>query len=456
MKVIAKERVDEITKQTAEPSWVKDGRLKAFESYVKLPTPSAREEGWRRTEIDALDLAKLSVVVSDAKEKISTSAPKVVATALNHLGKDLPFIYATSKGVEIAKQAEELEKKGVIFCSLSTALAKHADLLSKYISVETQAKHDFTDVDKFYLMNQSLFNCGAFLYVPKDVVLTDPVVSVLSTLNESALAFFSRVIIVLEQGAKAEFVNIFTSDVEEFDAAKTQDGHGDLSLVNASVETYIGQNATLAYVEVSDFSSNTFSVSRIYNEVKRDGKFHSMTVALGGLQIKSDIQTNLKEPGSLSDIRGVVLGADSEHFSFNTIQDHTAPDTTSTINFRVALKDSSSSAYLGTIRVTKEAQRTDSYQSNKNLLIGSNAHADSIPKLEILADDVKCAHGATVGPADREQIFYLMSRGLNALEAEELIVSGFFRQVVQSCPVDGAPNWINDLVAQKIQSGQKK
>jgi len=102
--------------------------------------------------------------------------------------------------------------------------------------------------------------------------------------------------------------------------------------------------------------------------------------------------------------------------------------------------------------VSKEGQRTDSYQSNKNLLLGSNAHADSIPKLEILADDVKCAHGATVGPADKEQIFYLMSRGLSSLEAEELIVTGFFRQVVQSCPVDGAGDWINSLVADKIHS----
>ncbi len=145
----------------------------------------------------------------------------------------------------------------------------------------------------------------------------------------------------------------------------------------------------------------------------------------------------------------------TKRYSFNTIQDHIAPDTSSTINFRVALKDSSSSAYLGTIRVSKEGQRTDSTQSNKNLLLGANAHADSIPKLEILADDVKCSHGATVGPADKEQIFYLMSRGLNNLEAEELIVTGFFRQVVQSCPVDGAGDWINNLVAEKILSSKK-
>lgn len=446
VKTIAKERVDEITRQTAEPAWLKDSRLKAFESYLKIPTPCNRDENWRRTEVEALDLAALNVVVNDSKEKQAAKEPAVVTAALAHLGKKLPYIYTTPQSVEVGNADSALLSKGVIFCSLKTALAQHADLLSKYLSAENLPQPDFAENDKFYLMNQSLFNCGAFLYVPKNVVLESPVLNILSSGEETSIALFPRVIIIVEQGAKAEFVNLSTASKKQAQEA------GPLSLVNSSIETYVGQNAGLSYLDVSDFSGNTFAVSRVYNEVKRDGSLHSSTVALGGWQIKSDIQTNLKEPGSKSDIRGVVLGAGSERYSFNTIQDHIAPDTGSTINFRVALKDSASSAYLGTIRVSKEAQRTDSYQSNKNLLLGSNAHADSIPKLEILADDVKCSHGATVGPADKEQIFYLMSRGLSNLEAEELIVTGFFRQVVQSCPVDGAGDWINELVADKIHA----
>lgn len=449
MKTIAKERVDEITKQTAEPAWLKDSRVKAFESYLKTPTPCNRDENWHRTEVDSLDLATLNVIVSDTKEKKAGREPDVIAAAFAHLGKQLPFIYTTPQSVEIGNAESELLSKGVIFCSLKTALTQHADLLNKYLSSGVLSTPDFAHNDKFYLMNQSLFNCGAFFYVPKNVILENPVLNVFTSGEESSIAVFPRVIIIVEEGAKAEFVNISTS------ARKTATDNTALSLINSSIETVVGQGATLSYLDVSDFSDNTFAVSRVYNEVKRDASLHSSTIALGGWQIKSDIQTNLKEPGAKSDIRGVVLGAGSERYSFNTIQDHIAPDTSSTINFRVALKDSSSSAYLGTIRVSKQGQRTDSTQSNKNLLLGSNAHADSIPKLEILADDVKCSHGATVGPADKEQIFYLMSRGLNNLEAEELIVTGFFRQVVQSCPVDGAGDWINNLVAEKIHSSKK-
>ena len=122
----------------------------------------------------------------------------------------------------------------------------------------------------------------------------------------------------------------------------------------------------------------------------------------------------------------------------------------SNINFHVALKDQSTSIYQGVIKVDKKAQKTDSFQSNKNLLLGREAKADSIPKLEILADDVKCAHGATVGPVDKEQIFYLQSRGLTASESEELIVSGFFHKVLETCPITGAIEWIDTLIADKI------
>jgi Fe-S cluster assembly protein SufD len=184
--------------------------------------------------------------------------------------------------------------------------------------------------------------------------------------------------------------------------------------------------------------------------VSRDARYETLALALGGHQIKSDLATRLDAPGANSDVYGIVLGAGREKYSFNTIQGHDAPDTTSNINFRVALKNQSSSVYQGIVRVDKIAQRTNAFQSNKNLLLDSDAKADSIPKLEILADDVKCSHGATVGPVDREQIFYLMSRGLSEKQAEELVVLGFFRQVVELFSMEEAQSWLSELVATKI------
>ena len=195
-----------------------------------------------------------------------------------------------------------------------------------------------------------------------------------------------------------------------------------------------------------------FAVTHCNNEIVRHALLNSLTVGLSGLQLKTDIRTNLRGAGSESEVLGIIFGDKSESFSFNTIQDHNAPNTRSNINFKVVLKDQSTSIYQGIIRVAKDAQKTDDFQSNKNLLLGQKAKADTIPKLEILADDVKCSHGATVGPVDREQVFYLMSRGLAAAQAEELIVGGFVRQILESCPIPGAADWIESLISQKIHS----
>src|SRR4030095_7410926 len=149
-------------------------------------------------------------------------------------------------------------------------------------------------------------------------------------------------------------------------------------------------------------------VGRAQAEVGRDAQFTSLAVATGGRQTKSDIATVLNALGVSNEVLGIVLGSRRENYSFDTIEQHNAHDTRSNINFRVALKDAAASVYQGTIKVAKAAQKTNTYQQNKNLLLGGEARADSIPRLEILADDVKCSHGATVGPVDKEQLFYLM------------------------------------------------
>jgi Fe-S cluster assembly protein SufD len=216
---------------------------------------------------------------------------------------------------------------------------------------------------------------------------------------------------------------------------------------------HVKPSAKVTYLEAQLQGDEIFLVNRSTCLVDRDGRYESLTLALGGCQTKSDMATILRAPGASSGILGVVLGSGEEKFSFNTIQEHTATDTTSDINFRVALKDKSSSVYEGIVRVAKVAQRTSAYQSNKNLLLDGTATADSIPKLEILADDVKCSHGATVGPVDREQIFYLMSRGVSRSVAEQLVVLGFFRQTLEQFSFNTGLSWLSENVSRKMHGG---
>lgn len=443
---IARERVDVLAVRNAEPDWLKRSRLAAWEAYLLMPMPTTRDEEWRRTDLDALDLSRLvpleaAKTTTNEQDKLGT-LPAWIESVHRHVERTQAFVVQSSTGSFQTQISDELKKKGVVFTSLETAFEKHEDLIKPYFD---QNKIQLAD-GKFALMNKALFNCGAFLFVPKNVEIADPFFIVINLTGDqmtggNPAAIFPRVVVVAEANSKVSVVTILTSESHT----------GGMSLVNSIVEVHTGQGATVNSAEIDNFDSNIFSVVRNDNYVERDGKLSSITACLGGAHVKADIVTCLNAPGSSSDILGVILGDANEQFNYNTVQEHAAPDTTSNINFRVALKDQSASVYQGIIKVAKIAQRTNAYQSNKNLLLGHQAKADSIPKLEILADDVKCSHGATVGPVDREQLFYLMSRGLTRTEAEELVVNGFFRQVVENAPIAGCGEWISELVAAKIK-----
>jgi len=441
---IAKERVADLAQRNGEPSWLQDSRNAAWEIYFQSPMPTTRDDDWRKTEIDNLDLSTF-ITVDPLKNK-ATKAPamEILQSALAKLGEPAGlFVDDYESQTQYATIKPELAKQGVIFLPLTEAIEKHPDLVKKIFENGKPLASD----DKFTLMNKALFNSGLLLYVPKNVVVDGPFVSAVNLpVGSTGQAVFPRVVVVAEANSHVTLVSAFANaDVETAD--KSVAG---TTLSNSFFEITVGQGAKVTVMAVDKLSNAVFAVSRVRTHIHKDGIFNLTTAGLGGKQIKSDIETIMVEPGSHSDIRGVVLGDGSEHFSYNTIQEHTCPDTTSNINFRVALKDTSSSVYQGIVKVDKIAQRTNAFQSNKNLLLGTEARADSIPRLEILADDVKCSHGATVGPVDKEQLFYLNCRGLNLKEAEELIVRGFFVQILDDIEIKGAADWVGDLVADKI------
>ncbi len=438
---IARERVDNLASQNGEPSWLKELRVSSWEAYLQTPMPTGRDEDWRKTEIDNLDLSALNAIDLSTKNDVKAKLPDWFDTALTFFDNHSGVVAEVGHSSIPAQLSADLVSQGVIFCSIKQALHDHAELIRPYLSkIESD--------QKFVLMNKALFNSGTFLYVPANVEIEGPFVSLThftsSNGSPNGVAIFPRLIAVLGKHSKASLVNVLSS--EQGKETKTTLR----SLANALVEVHVDAGAKFEYLELQKFDANVFAITRTHNQVEQDASIKSLTVAIGGSQLKGDIATVLNAHGASSDLQGIVLGDTDEHYSFNTIQKHNAPNTTSNINFRVALKGNAQSIYQGIIEVAKVAQKTAAFQSNKNLLLGSQARADSIPKLEILADDVKCSHGATVGPVDREQIFYLMSRGLAAPEAEELIVTGFFRQILEACTIGRAKEWVYDVLAEKI------
>lgn len=448
---IAREKVTKLAARQGEPKWLTERRQAYWTKSIEQSEPVKKQDDWRKTLIETLEL-ELAQPVGTTK----TDQNVLKEAWLKKLVAYMPAVSAVvtdgkeGAAVELrSDSAKGLSEKGLVVSTIQEATTKHQELLKKYLpegSVYSQ--------DKLGAMAEAFFANGAFIYIPKNTKLDGPILIANSVKSDGdSTPVFTRVLIAVEDGAEVEIINVFAStDSEKSDFKIPKKGKAEWQLSNALVEIVQGQASHVRYIELQSFNADVFSVVRNTNDVGKDSSLESLTIGLRGGQLKSDIVTNLRGRGANADIEGIVVGAREEHFSFNTIQNHIEPDTHSNIDFRIALKDKSVSSYQGNIKVEPEAQKIQAFQANKNLILGEDARADSIPRLEILADDVKCSHGATVGPIDKEQVFYLMTRGLSRTEAEELVVQGFFNTVLAACKVAGINEWINSLLSEKLHS----
>jgi Fe-S cluster assembly protein SufD len=254
--------------------------------------------------------------------------------------------------------------------------------------------------------------------VPKGVVLEKPLyVRIANTVAGSSLFF--RLLVIADPESR------FTL-IEEY-ASESVDLPG---YTNAAVELFVEQAAKLEYVSIQNLSRETWHFASHHGRVERDAELDWVAGGFGSKKGKTRIQNDLAGPGATSRVTGAYFADGDQHLDYDTFQEHMAPSTESDFAFKGALRDQARAVWRGMIRVEPEAQKTNAYQENRNLLLSNQAHADSIPGLEIMANDVRCTHGATIGQVDREQLFYLMSRGLSRSEAERLIVRGFFTDIL--------------------------
>jgi Fe-S cluster assembly protein SufD len=256
------------------------------------------------------------------------------------------------------------------------------------------------------------------VHVPKGVELDKPLyVRVTNSAEDAAL--FWRLLVIADPGARFALVEEVASSAPDL-----------RSYTNAAVELFVEQGAKLEYVSLQNLSRETWHFASQHARVERDAELDWVTGGFGSKKGKVRIQNDLAGEGATSQVTGAYFTDGNQHLDYDTFQEHIAPSTTSDFAFKGALRDTSTAVWRGMIRVERDAQKTNAYQENRNLMLSPTAHAVPIPGLEILANDVRCTHGATVGRVDREQLFYLMARGLSRREAERLIVRGFFEDVL--------------------------
>ena len=358
-------------------------RSEAAKRFAELPLPSTSDEHWRFTDLRgfAPDQVPDAVAVSEKKPMLD----------LDVAGRAV----VTESGIEVVSAPD-----GITFEPLP------ADYPSKLIP----------DDDRFAMENLAQWQHGLLVRVPKGVELDRPLY-VQVTSNGGSL--YWRMVVEAEEGAR------FTL-IEDLSSA----GPDTLAYTNAVVELFVRPQAKIEYVSLQNLSRETWHFGRHKAWLERDSELDWVIGGFGSKRGKVWIENDLAGPGATSRVTGAYFADGDQHLDYDTFQEHIAPNTESDFAFKGALREQASAVWRGMIRVEPEAQQTNAYQENRNLLLSDEAHADSIPGLEIMANDVRCTHGATLGKVNREELFYLMARGLSRAEAERLIVRGFFQDVL--------------------------
>lgn len=418
-----------------EPEWLRHRRTQAWDVYERTPMPTTRLEEWRYTDLaKKLDLDALRLSDTEAAPDDPRAWPAQLRATVQEDHEASGHIVIIDDHVVHSDLIGDLAAQGVILMSLREAVRTHGELLKEHLATEAVPAEE----GKFAALNAALWADGIFLYVPRGVRLELPV-RVTRWLSESGAAYFSRVLIVAEPQSQVSYVDEVVSD--DFDAQ---------TLTSTAVEVVARDGAQVQYVALQRLGRGAFYQSVQRTLAGRDATLDTLNVALGASVSRVDLNARLLGPGANSDMLGLYFGDGDQHFDFNTSQDHTQPHTGSDLLYKGALDGDSRAVFRGIIRVLPGAQRTDAYQTNRNLLLSRGARADSLPNLEIEADDVKCSHGATVGELDSESKFYLMSRGLSRIQAERLVVMGFLGEVLSKLPLGGVVEKVNRVIEQKL------
>ncbi|HXJ64333.1 MAG TPA: Fe-S cluster assembly protein SufD [Actinomycetota bacterium] len=386
-------------------------RTAAATRYREFPLPDTTQEAWRFTDLKGFD-----------PDAFGSNGHSPRSAAVTMLDIDVSGLaHVSEDGIEIERAPD-----GIIF-----------EPLSEHERLGTLVGAD----DKFTAHNAASWQHGLLVRVPKGVELEQPLyVRIVNSSADGSL--FWRLLVVAEEGSRFSLIEEYASASPDLAAYS-----------NAAVELFVEQGAKLEYVSLQNLSRGTWHFATHHARVERDAELDWVAGGFGSRKGKTRIQNDLAGQGATSRVTGAYFADGEQHLDYDTFQEHIAPHTTSDFAFKGALRDQATTVWRGMIRVEQEAQKTNAYQENRNLLLSKNAHADSIPGLEILANDVRCTHGATLGQVDREQLFYLMSRGLSRSEAERLIVRGFFQDVLDRIELEPVREALADALEARIPQG---
>jgi len=417
----SKESVQALSALKKEPTWMLDRRLEAWAAFEALPLPGPSNEVWRHTDFSFLEWEQFLPYALPAEEMGRLEG-------LPHKIRQGSFVDQNCAGVSVqidsatvfTRSSKMLAKKGIIFASLEEGIHRFPELCQEYLMTQGVQPSE----NKFAALHGAFWGDGVLLYLPPGISEEQPFYASVYC-SRPSLALFHHTLIILDKGSSATFVQEVCSQ------------NSQTPVLNIPViEVFLKEGAQLRYINRVEWEGPSITISFQRNILGRNARIETLSMHSGGRIHKAHVESHLKEPGGISNMMGMSFGEGNQQFDHYTLQEHLAPHTQSDLLYKMALRDQSRSVYYGIIRIAKDAPGSHAFQTNRNLILGEEARADSIPVLEIEADDVKCSHAAAMGPVDQDQLFYLMTRGLHYQEAVKMLVEAFFEPILVRIPED--------------------
>ena len=412
------------------PDWFLDQQRAAWQQFESLPQPTRKDQPWRFSNVGLLNLEPYNIsgpLSADDRKNVLKYSRGLEQCA----GR---VIFANDQLIERDVVSEDLKKRGVIFQPLERAMVEHADLFRKYF-MSTEATLGSA---KFAALHKALVSSGTFLFVPRGVQIEQPI-EIFHWLRHDNMAIFPHLLLVTDELAKVTVIEHFRSC--------SRIAPGFACGVN---DLIAGPGAKVTYVCAQEWASNVIALQMNSTIVDHDASATSLNLHLGGRYSRFESLSRLIGEGARSDLLAVAVARDQQEFDARTLQDHISPHTASDLLYKNALDDRARTIFGGLIRVEPHAHFTDAYQKVRNLLLSDDAEANSMPGLEILADNVRCTHGATSGQIEEDQLFYLRSRGIPTKVAQRLLVTGFLDEVIQRLNHPATADHLHRLIEAKF------
>jgi Fe-S cluster assembly protein SufD len=415
--------------RSGEPDWLLAQRKAAWAAFQQMPWPTRREEEWMRTDIRGFHLDRYALPAETVDE--AAELPRAALAEGIHLGGSIASLDSRTVRSHLEPQWAD---KGVKFGSLSRLASEHGELVQKHLFTRAVDPN----YDRFAALNAACWSGGCLLHVPRGVAVDQPF-HTLAAVRDGGVDL-PHTLVVLEEGAEATLL-VETAGFRETDGG----------LHCGGIELILKPGSRLRFVSLQDWGTGTWHFAHQKALVGRDASLQWTIGALGAKLAKVNQQVALVGAGAQCQVNGVMFTEGRQNLTYNTLQHHEAEHTRSDLLYKAALQDKSRTVWRGMIKVDPAAQRTDGYQRNDNLLLSTTAKADSIPGLEIEADDVRCTHGSTSGRVDEELIFYACCRGFTRQEAIQMIVTGFFQQVFDRITIESVREALGHAIARRVR-----